>query len=318
MDKKILYKFFDGYASIEEKEEIRSWLKDSEEHKKELFKEREFFDAVILSEKSCQEPKEEEEKVVRRPLLKSILYESIKIVAIVAIVLACACYFYQSKLKQAALGMNTVTAPAGERANVVLPDGTKVWLNACSEIQYPGIFTDSVRKVKLKGEAYFEVAHNKNQPFIVQTKDFNIKALGTKFDVDAYEDSNNFCTSLMQGSVEVSEQINPSSRIILKPGHQVSMENGHLKETNEIKDYDLFRWREGLICFKDLTFEQLMIRFEKCYGIHVIVLNEKMNNYVCSGKFRISDGIDNALRIIQKDAKYKFERDENNTTIYIK
>jgi len=315
MDKKILYSFFDGYASKEEKEEIRSWLKDSEEHKKELFKEREFFDAVILSEKVCQDPKKEEAK---RPLSKSILYESIKIAAVVALVLVCTCYFYQSKLKQASLATNIVTVPAGERAKVTLPDGTKVWLNACSEIQYPGIFIDSVRKVKLQGEAYFEVTHDKDHPFIVQTKKFNIKALGTKFDVDAYEDSNNFCTSLMQGSVEVSEQINPSSRIILKPGHQVSMTDGHLKETNTIKDYDLFRWREGLICFRDLTFEQLMIRFEKCYGIHIIVLNEKMKSYVCSGKFRVSDGINNALRIIQKDAKYKFERDENNTTIYIK
>jgi len=171
--------------------------------------------------------------------------------------------------------------------------------------------------VKLTGEAYFEVKHDKSNPFIVQTKKCNIKVLGTKFNVEAYEDSDDFCTSLMQGSIDVYDNSNPSSHIILKPDYQVSIVNGHLK-TEVIQDYDMFRWREGLICFRNVTFEQLMTRFEKCYGIRVSILNDKVRSYICSGKFRISDGIDNALRILQKDARYKFERDDQNTTIYIK
>jgi len=171
--------------------------------------------------------------------------------------------------------------------------------------------------VKLTGEAYFEVKHDKSNPFIVQTKKCNIKVLGTKFNVEAYEDSDDFCTSLMQGSIDVYDNSNPSSHTILKPDYQVSIVDGHLK-TEAIHDYDMFRWREGLICFRNVTFEQLMMRFEKCYGIRILILNSRVKNYVCSGKFRISDGIDNALRILQKDARYKFERDEDNTIIYIK
>ena len=314
MEKETLYKFFDGRASKEEKEAVRLWLKDSKDHEKELFKEREFFDATILSEKIAQM---EEKKEPDRPFINVALREFLKIAAVVAIMLVGSVYFYQSRMAKLALTMNTITAPAGQRVNVTLPDGTKVWLNARSEMQYPAVFIGSIRRVKLIGEAYFEVKHDKHSPFIVQTKRCNIKVLGTKFNVEAYDDLNDFCTSLMQGSVEVSDNSNPSSRVILEPNYQVSIVNGQLM-TEAIQDYDLFRWREGLICFKDVTFEQLMVRFEKCYGIHVSIRNDKVKSYVCSGKFRISDGIDNALRILQKDARYKFERDEDNTTIYIK
>ena len=314
MEKEILYKFFDGRASKEEKEAVRLWLKDSKDHEKELFKEREFFDATILSEKIAQM---EEKKEPDRPFINVALREFLKIAAVVAIMLVGSVYFYQSRMAKLALTMNTITASAGQRVNVTLPDGTKVWLNARSEMQYPAVFIGSIRRVKLIGEAYFEVKHDKHSPFIVQTKRCNIKVLGTKFNVEAYDDSNDFCTSLMQGSVEVSDNRNHSSRVILEPNYQVSIVNGQLK-TEAIQDYDLFRWREGLICFKDVTFEQLMVRFEKCYGIHVSIQNDKVKTYVCSGKFRISDGIDNALRILQKDARYTFVRDEDNTTIYIK
>lgn len=314
MEKETLYRFFDGRASKEEKEEVRLWLNDSREHEKELFREREFFDATILSENvSPREEKKESERLFVRMALREFL----KVAAVVAIMLIGSVYFYQSRMAKLALTMNTVTAPAGQRVNLTLPDGTKVWLNARSEIQYPAVFIGSIRRVKLTGEAYFEVKHDKSNPFIVQTKKCNIKVLGTQFNVEAYEDSDDFCTSLMQGSIDVYDNSNPSSHIILKPDYQVSIVNGHLK-TEVIQDYDMFRWREGLICFRNVTFEQLMTRFEKCYGIRVSILNDKVRSYICSGKFRISDGIDNALRILQKDARYKFERDDQNTTIYIK
>ena len=85
-----------------------------------------------------------------------------------------------------------------------------------------------------------------------------------------------------------------------------------------IADFDPFRWKEGLICFKSMHFKELMSRFEKCYGIHIIIENPKLADYICSGKFRISDGIDKALRILQKDAKYTFERNKDESVIYIK
>ena len=303
MEKETLYKFFDGKASREEKESVRIWLESSPENEQELFKEREFFDAMILSGSTKVAGMEKKS----RPFYRTVLLEAIKIAAVFAITVASGTYFYKSEICKIGEAMNTIT----------LPDGTNVWLNARSEMRYPAVFTGNKREITLDGEAYFEVTHNEDKPFVVQTNKCNVEVLGTKFNVEAYSDSEDFCTSLIEGSVRVSDKGNPSETVLLSPNHMVSLENGQLS-TSPILDFDVFRWKEGLICFRNMNFEQLMLRFEKCYGVRIVVENKHLVNYICSGKFRISDGIDNALRILQKDAKYSFERNNDESVIYIK
>lgn len=313
MEKETLYKFFDGKASREEKEAVRTWLESSPENEQELFREREFFDAMILSGSMKAAGMEKKS----RPFYRTALLEAIKIAAVFAITVACGTYFYKSEIRKIGEAMNTITVPAGQRANLTLPDGTNVWLNARTKMCYPAAFTGNKREITLDGEAYFEVTHNVDKPFVVQTNKCNVEVLGTKFNVEAYGDSEDFCTSLMEGAVRVSDKEVPSETILLSPNHKVSLKNGQLS-TSLISDFDVFRWKEGLICFRNMNFEQLMLRFEKCYGIRIVVQNKRLVNYVCSGKFRISDGIDNALRILQKDAKYSFERNKDESVIYIK
>ena len=313
MEKETLYKFFDGKASREEKEAVRIWLESSPENEQELFREREFFDAMILSgsTKSAGEEKKS------HPFFRTVLFEAMKIAAVFAITIACGTYFYKSEIRKIGEAMNTITVSAGQRANLTLPDGTNVWLNARSEMRYPAAFTGNKREISLDGEAYFEVTHKGGKPFVVRTDKCNVEVLGTKFNVEAYSDSEDFCTSLMEGSVRVSDKKKPSESLVLAPNQQVSWINGHL-QSKPIADFDPFRWKEGLICFKSMHFKELMSRFEKCYGIHIIIENPKLAEYICSGKFRISDGIDKALRILQKDAKYTFERNKDESVIYIK
>ena len=293
MEKETLYKFFDGKASREEKEAVRIWLESSPENEQELFKEREFFDAMILSGSTKVAGMEKKS----RPFYRTVLLEAIKIAAVFAITVASGTYFYKSEICKIGEAMNTITVPAGQRANLTLADGTNVWLNARSEMRYPAVFTGNKREITLDGEAYFEVTHNEDKPFVVQTNKCNVEVLGTKFNVEAYSDSEDFCTSLMEGSVRVSDKRNPSETLVLAPNQQVSLINGHLQSK---------------------SIEELMSRFEKCYGIHVIIENPKLTDYICSGKFRISDGIDKALHILQKDAKYTFERNKDESVIYIK
>lgn len=313
MEKEILYKFFDGKASREEKEAIRIWLETSEENEQELFREREFFDAMILSGDTGKTTKEKKS----RPFYLTAILEMVKLAAVLAIAITCGTYAYKSEIKKIRQAMNTITVPAGQRVNLTLPDGTNVWLNACSEMKYPAAFTGDKREITLNGEAYFEVTHNADKPFIVQTNKCNIEVLGTKFNVEAYNDSKDFCTSLLEGSVKIVEREKPSDNLILTPNQQATLVNGHLS-SEPIADFDLFRWKEGLICFRNMHFKELMTRFEKCYGIHIIIENTNLADYVCSGKFRISDGIDKALSILQKDAQYTFIRSKDDSAIYIK
>lgn len=313
MEKEILYKFFDGKASREEKEAIRIWLETSEENEQELFREREFFDAMILSGDTGKTTKEKKS----RPFYLTAMLEMVKLAAVLAIAITCGTYAYKSEIKKIRQAMNTITVPAGQRVNLTLPDGTNVWLNACSEMKYPAAFTGDKREITLNGEAYFEVTHNADKPFLVQTNKCNIEVLGTKFNVEAYNDSKDFCTSLLEGSVKIVEREKPSDNLILTPNQQATLVNGHLS-SEPIADFDLFRWKEGLICFRNMHFKELMTRFEKCYGIHIIIENTNLADYVCSGKFRISDGIDKALSILQKDAQYTFIRSKDDSAIYIK
>lgn len=313
MDKHTLYRFFDGLASPGEKQAVKQWLDASPEHVKEFFREREFFDAVILSGETYHMTN----KDPGRYLFYKVIREVMKIASIIVLTLACGFYFYHLEKQEWARAMNVVTVPAGQRVNLVLPDGTDVWLNARSELRYPAVFTDNKRNIRLKGEAYFEVAPDAASPFVVHVAGCDIEVLGTKFNVEAYEDASNMNVALMEGSVKLTDITHPTHTLLLKPHCLATFADGELS-SGPIEDYDLYRWREGLICFKNIDFEQLMRRFEKCYGIEIVVENKKLSNYVVSGKFRISDGVDNALRLLQKDADYTFERNKDNSVIYIK
>lgn len=318
MNKETLYRYFEGMASREEEEAVYRWLDASAGNEEDLLKEREFFDAMILAG-SAEDAKEKKVEVQKHFGIQIHLFvrEVLKVAAVVAITVACGLYFHLADKKELLSAMNTISVPVGQRVNLKLPDGTLVWLNASSEIVYPAVFSGGKREVRLNGEAYFEVTHNIENPFVVRTEKCDIEVLGTKFNVEAYSNSNNFSTALMEGSVKVTGNDSSSRPVLLKPDQEVRLKDGRLM-VSSINDYDQFRWREGLVCFKDVAFNELMTRFEKCYGIQIVVENRHLEEYTCSGKFRISDGVDNALRILQRDARYTFERNEDNSIIYIK
>lgn len=319
MQKETLYKYFEGIASPEEEEAVYRWLDASSENEEELLKEREFFDAMIFAGSADErtEGKKLALNVNKGPFIRPWMREVLKVAAVVAVTVACGLYFYVSEKKELLAAMNTITVPAGQRVNLTLSDGTTVWLNARSEMVYPAVFSGAKREVKLDGEGYFEVKHDKESPFVVHTRKCDIEVLGTKFNVEAYSDSEEFSTSLMEGSVKVTDNSAVSASVLLKPDQEVHLKDGRLL-VSSIDDYDHFRWRDGLVCFDNIAFHELMKRFEKCYGISIVVENKNLEGYSCSGKFRISDGLDNALRILQRNAKYTFERNEDNSIVYIK
>ena len=119
--------------------------------------------------------------------------------------------------EQTPIALQTITVPAGQRINITLADGTNVWLNARTTIQYPITFNEKERLVKLDGEAYFDVTKDKSKPFIVQTNNYNVEVLGTKFDVDSYSETEIFETTLMEGSVRISSLTDANESLMLTP-----------------------------------------------------------------------------------------------------
>lgn len=238
----------------------------------------------------------------------------IEIAAVAAITLVITLFYKNQERQEYWLTAQKISVPAGQRINLELSDGTKVWLNSRTKIEYPAVFADKERRIKLDGEAYFQVAQNIHKPFIVQTSKGNVEVLGTQFNVESYSDDSTFATALMEGAVKITAG---NYQCQLKPNQMAYLKDGEIKVA-PIEDYNPYRWREGIISFKDATFPYIIHKFEKYYGVEIRIENKAVMNYRCTGKFRHSDGVRYALRVLQKDVDFQFVRDEENHIIYIK
>lgn len=314
MNKKLLYRFFTGTASPAEVKEVRTWAEASPENKEEIYKERRFFDTLNLLVK---EDNTSGRNIYAAGHFRNFFLTFSKVAAIVFLTLL-STWFYQEYFssEDGEITENTIRVPAGQYIDITLSDGTRVWLNSRSVIHYPSSFGKGIRNVRLEGEAYFEVARNDKKRFVVETDLYNIEALGTSFNVMAYDPQHNFATSLLNGSVKITSVRDTSFSLHLSPGNMASTSHDGLIVTS-ITDYNHYRWREGLICFENITFSDLMIEFEKYYGLEIEIKNQRVRQYVCTGKFRITDGIDYALKVLQSDIRFQFERKEDLGVIYI-
>lgn len=213
--------------------------------------------------------------------------------------------------------MTIVEVPAGQRIRMTLEDGTSVWLNAGSRMEYPVAFAADQRRVKISGEALFEVTHNARRPFVVETFASYIEVLGTRFNVVAEESENRFSTALIEGSVKVTSLCG-GDQITLRPDQTATLIDGHMTLGN-LDDPTSLQWTEGIISLRGLSFAELMEKFEKAYDVQIIIARSQMpETDFTSGKIRISDGIDHALRILQHGAKFTYEKNTESNVITIR
>ncbi|HWZ04561.1 MAG TPA: FecR domain-containing protein [Mucilaginibacter sp.] len=162
---------------------------------------------------------------------------------------------------------NVLTTPKGGEYQVVLPDGTKVWLNSASSLSYPVAFTGNERHVKLTGEAYFEVAKNKEKPFYVSINNLQVKVLGTHFNISAYSDDDAVTATLLEGSVQVTKN---KSQSLLKPGEQavINYKSDNIMVSAADVD-DAMAWKNGYFIFNDDNIEGIMKKVSRWYDVDI-------------------------------------------------
>ena len=209
-----------------------------------------------------------------------------------------------------------VTLTAGQRAQITLADGTKVWLNSESTLSYRSDFGRRDRDVELDGEAYFEVAKNKEIPFYVNTETNQVRVVGTHFNVCAYKGSNEFETTLVEGIVDIYAYDNERPLTRLTKNEFFGSYQGKYKKA-VLPSYDYLRWREGLYCFDDSPFSCILTKLEKYYNVKITVENPKVLNYRCTGKFKEQDGVEHILKVIQKDHPFTYSISEEGDSIRI-
>ncbi|RQO71984.1 hypothetical protein DBR43_12235 [Pedobacter sp. KBW06] len=170
--------------------------------------------------------------------------------------------------KERPLSYNTVSTPKGGLYQVILPDGTKVWLNAASSLKYPVQFASQERRVTLTGEAYFEVSKRKAQPFIVSTDQQVVKVLGTHFNINSYSDHRQTSTTLLEGRVSVSALARPSASKILEPGQQAQLKGTEITLTKANTEA-VMAWKRNLFSFDDADLKTIMTEFSRWYDVPV-------------------------------------------------
>lgn len=309
MEQELLYKYFKGTTSEEEERLILDWVDASPENRKAFQKERMLYDIALFTDEKQMNRKDRKARII--PMLRW----SARIAAVVIVAISFGFLFKNYQYGKSAC-QQTITVPAGQRAQITLADGTKVWLNSKSTLTYASNFGRKERNVELDGEAYFEVAKNKKIPFFVNTEINRVKVVGTHFNVCAYKGSNEFETTLIEGIVDIYPIGSDQVITRLTKDEFFGSYNGKYKKTT-LPSYEYLRWKEGLYCFDDAPFNSLLNKLEKYYNVNISVRNLNILNYRCTGKFKEQDGIEHILKVIQKDHKFTYSINEEKDSIII-
>ncbi|MBS1946425.1 MAG: FecR family protein [Bacteroidetes bacterium] len=278
------------------------------------------------------------------------LWSGLGLTTIIAVVLF-AIYFLPPKKsnepmmvqmeQQAAKPFNEIATKNGSKTNLILPDGTKVWLNAGSRLTYDSSYNKNIREVSLSGEGFFDVVKNKERPFIIHASNINIKVLGTEFNVRSYPNEKTTEAALIRGSIEVTFKNKPAKKIILKPNEKIIVENviqgketgdagnnrpAKMKDiadevaikalTHEQKTGDIIEtsWVENKLVFQDESFEDIARQLERWYGVTITFQNKQLKENHLTGSFK-NETIRQALDALKFTAPFNYSIDSNNNII---
>lgn len=207
---------------------------------------------------------------------------------------------------------NTVNTPRGGQYQVILADGTRVWLNAASSLRYPTSFSGNERRVELTGEAYFDVAKDATKPFVVAVNKMEVEVLGTAFNVMAYASEKTVNTSLLRGAVRVR---NGETSSLLKPGQQAQLhKDGKLKVIDLPFIEDVAAWKDGLFLFNNDNLEAVMRRISRWYDVEVAFTSEKVKDQTFTGQVPRQEKLSEVLKMLELTGAVHFSIENRKVT----
>ena len=206
---------------------------------------------------------------------------------------------------------NTIVVPRGGEYELVLADGTRVWLNSESRLTYPVRFTGELREVKMEGEICFDVARKEEQPFVVRTADLAVKVLGTLFNMEAYPEDSRVTTTLVRGKVEVA--VGDKTQV-LQPDQQLSVEAGRFTLKQVVAE-DYIGWTNGLFHFTEASLEEIMTKLARWYDVEFFFTSEQLKQLKFSGAFKKYNDLHYVLNIIEELTDVQFA--VNNRTVIV-
>ncbi len=203
--------------------------------------------------------------------------------------------------------MNVLSVPKGRHSSLILPDGTKVWVNSGTVLQFPEIFEKEKRMIYVEGEVYLEVTKDASCPFYVKTNQMEIRVLGTSFGIVAYKDENFQSVVLKEGSVAVEGY--KSGKQIIKPNDLLVLENGQMS-VSQVNVYDYISWIDGILQFREKNLGEVLRSISRYYRVQFSYPPD-IEQVKCSGKLVLFDNMDQVLQTLQKTLSVSFHRKGN-------
>lgn len=284
MDDELLIAYFKGEVSDEETQRITEWIEAEIEHQ------RYYQQLCRLFEMSYWIEDMSEQTEVALPKKAKILPWKLQ---------------------------HQIHVPTGQHVEIMLADGSKVWLNSGSTLTFPSKFNGKKRLVELDGEGFFEVKSDKEHPFIVSTSKYQVKAVGTSFNVYDYQDSPQFEAALLNGKVEVTTNAKKSSAVILTPNQRAALCQGVLK-VKPIENTNNYLWRKGILYFNEPLLE-VFDKLQEYYDVEFQIRNTSLTRKspYCTGKFRAKDGLEHIIRVLKETNHFDYQIDYENKKIII-
>mgnify|MGYP001649203738 FL=1 len=332
MDKKdshieLLDRFFRGLTSPEEDVQLKSWIKRPDFQQKfsayyqqcwalapdtmDKAVQNEMF-TELLSQIDASSTTETKVLKTRNRFLRQIG----RYAAVACIILAVGSGAYYAGVKRPADDANTevtMSVSNGQKADIILADGTKVYINSDSRIVYDNTYNKKTRMVSLEGEAYFEVAKDKEKPFIVKANGINVQALGTSFNIRAHKDDKSVAVILISGKVKVDDgrheaYMKPNERLVC------NLTNGQFEKSELHPNASYLLWRSNELAFYGESFEEICTMLTRMYNCKFIFKNEKVKQYTYHGIIKNSS-LNNVLEYISQAGGINYKIKSDNTIV---
>lgn len=316
MDDELLIAYFKGEVSDEEAQQITEWIEAKIEHQRYYQQLCRLFEVSYWIEDIPEQTEVAFPKKTKALPWKHYVISFMKVAAI--FVLGFALHFFLNWQKTTHHELqHQIHVPTGQHVEIMLADGSKVWLNSGSTLTFPSKFNGKKRMVEFDGEGFFEVKSDKEHPFIVSTSKYQVKAVGTSFNIYDYQDSPQFEAALLNGKVEVTTNAKKSSVVILTPNQRAALCQGVLK-VKPIENANNYLWRKGILYFNEPLLE-VFDKLQEYYDIEFQIRNSSLTRKspYCTGKFRAKDGLEHIIRVLKETNHFDYQIDYESKKIII-
>lgn len=213
------------------------------------------------------------------------------------------------ELLLASTELNKLVVPYGKRTSLTLSDGTEVWLNSGTQLDFPSEFTGDKREIQLNGEIFINVAHNSKIPFIVHTQGMDIHVQGTSFNVSAYYDDNKKTVVLVNGKVKINMEGSYTAELLANEKFEITDDN-IIKESVNVSEY--ISWTKGILEFDETPISEILRKIGRYYNVQFESSPEiKLNDKTCSGKLFLSNNLDSVMTSVSVLSSTIYQRENN-------